>query len=63
MIFTYFKVLDKFQQEVLFWGIFGALVMRAIFIFAGIALIENLEWIIYIFAALLLCSSYASTGQ
>jgi tellurite resistance protein TerC len=39
---------------VLFWGIFGALILRAIFIFAGIALIEKFEWVLYIFGAFLL---------
>jgi tellurite resistance protein TerC len=38
----------------LFWGVFGALVLRAIFIFAGVALIERFEWILYIFGAFLL---------
>ncbi len=38
----------------LFWGIFGALVMRAVFIFAGVALIERFEWVLYIFGAFLL---------
>jgi tellurite resistance protein TerC len=58
VIFTYFKVPEKFQHEVLFWGIFGALVMRAIFIFAGIALIENFDWIVYVFGILLLFTAY-----
>jgi tellurite resistance protein TerC len=44
----------EYQFRVLFWGIFGALVMRAIFIFAGVALIENFEWVLYIFGAFLL---------
>ena len=38
----------------LFWGIFGALVLRAVFIFAGVSLIEQFEWILYIFGAFLL---------
>jgi tellurite resistance protein TerC len=44
----------KYQHRVLFWGIFGALVMRAIFIFAGVALIERFDWILYVFGAFLL---------
>ena len=44
----------KYQHRVLFWGIFGALVLRAIFIFAGVALIEKFEWMLYIFGAFLL---------
>ena len=54
LIFSYFKVPGRYQHEVLFWGILGALVMRAIFIFAGIALLQRLHWIIYVFGALLI---------
>lgn len=54
MLFTYFKVETKYQHKVLFWGILGALVMRAIFIFAGVALINKFHWIIYVFGALLI---------
>jgi tellurite resistance protein TerC len=53
MIFTYFNVDERYQHKVLFWGILGALVMRAIFIFAGVALIERFHWIIYVFGAFL----------
>jgi tellurite resistance protein TerC len=42
-----------YQFRVLFWGVFGALVMRAIFIFAGVALIEAFDWILYVFGAFL----------
>ena len=51
---AFFKVPQKYQHRVLFWGIFGALVMRAIFIFAGVALIERFDWILYVFGAFLL---------
>jgi TerC family integral membrane protein len=54
LIFSYFKVPARYQHTVLFWGILGALVMRAIFIFAGIALLQRLHWILYIFGALLI---------
>ncbi|HAN77333.1 MAG TPA: hypothetical protein DCQ31_05930 [Bacteroidales bacterium] len=54
MLFTYFNVEPKYQHKVLFWGILGALVMRAIFIFAGVALISKFHWIIYIFGAFLI---------
>jgi tellurite resistance protein TerC len=54
VIMSYFAVPPQFQFRVLFWGIFGALVLRAIFIFAGVALIENFDWILYIFGAFLL---------
>ena len=53
LLFTYFSVPSIYQHKVLFWGILGALVMRAIFIFAGTALIEKFHWIIYIFGAFL----------
>jgi TerC family integral membrane protein len=54
LIFSYFKVPARYQHKVLLWGILGALVMRAIFIFAGIALLQRLHWIIYVFGALLI---------
>ncbi|MCC7429931.1 TerC family protein [bacterium] len=54
LVFSYFKVEQKYQHKVLFWGILGALVMRAIFIFTGIALIEKFHWIIYVFGAFLI---------
>lgn len=53
MLFSYFNVEPKYQHKVLFWGILGALVMRAIFIFAGVALLNNFHWLIYIFGAFL----------
>jgi len=54
LIFTYFAVPDKYQHKILFWGIIGALVMRGIFIFAGIALINRFHWIVIIFGGFLL---------
>src|SRR5688572_27154095 len=53
MIFSYFSVPDSYQHKVLFWGIFGALVMRIIFIFAGIELIHKFHWLIYLFGGFL----------
>lgn len=58
MLFTYFKVNPIYQHKVLFWGVLGALIMRAIFIFAGIALIEKFDWILYIFGAFLIYTGY-----
>jgi tellurite resistance protein TerC len=58
MIFTYFQIPSKYQHKVLFWGILGALIMRVIFIFAGIALIEKFHFTIYIFGALLIYTGY-----
>lgn len=57
MIFTYFKVPTVSQNRVLFWGILGALVLRAIFIFAGAALISRFHWIMYVFGAFLIFTS------
>jgi tellurite resistance protein TerC len=54
MLFSFFNVQPKYQHKVLFWGILGALIMRAIFIFAGVALISKFHWIIYIFGAFLI---------
>ncbi len=54
MIFTYFGVKPMYQHKVLFWGILGAIIMRAIFIFAGITLIKIFHPIIYIFGAFLI---------
>ena len=56
LIFTYFKVPSIHQYKVLFWGIIAALVMRGIFVVAGIELIEKFHWIIYLFGAFLLVS-------
>lgn len=54
MLFTFFGVERKYQHEVLFWGIFGALVLRSIFIFAGAAMVERFEWILGLFGLFLL---------
>lgn len=58
MIFSFFNVKPKYQHKVLFWGILGALIMRAIFIFAGVALINKFHWIIYIFGAFLIFTGF-----
>ena len=54
MLFSFFGVERKYQHEVLFWGIFGALVLRSIFIFAGAAMVERFEWILGLFGAFLI---------
>lgn len=56
LVFSYFKVPAHAQHKVLFWGILGALFFRAIFIFAGVAIIHRFEWIMYIFGAFLIYS-------
>jgi tellurite resistance protein TerC len=53
LIFSFFRVPKHHQHSVLYWGILGALVMRAIMIFTGIALINKFHWIIYVFGAFL----------
>jgi tellurite resistance protein TerC len=53
LIFLSFAVPKEYQHRVLFWGIIGALAMRAIFIFAGVTILDKLEWVIYIFGAFL----------
>lgn len=58
MIFSYFGVPQKYQHEILFWGILGALVLRGIMIIVGATLINQFSWVIYIFGALLLFSAY-----
>jgi tellurite resistance protein TerC len=56
MIFRYFAVPDAQQHRVLFWGILGALLMRGIFILAGVGLIHRFHWILYIFGIFLIYS-------
>lgn len=63
MIFRYFKVPDHQQHRVLFWGILGALIMRAVFILAGVSLIHRFSWIIYIFGAFLVYSGFKLMRQ
>lgn len=58
MLFSYFQIPFRFQHKVLFWGILGALVMRAVFIFAGVALLEKFHFTIYFFGALLIYTGY-----
>jgi tellurite resistance protein TerC len=53
LIFNYFRVPQKYQHKVLFWGIIGALIMRAIFIAAGVILIQKFHWLIYVFGSFL----------
>ena len=54
LLFSYFAVPPLYQHKVLFWGILGALIMRAIMIFLGAALIDRFAWIIYVFGAFLI---------
>jgi len=56
LIFRYFAVPEEQQHSVLFWGILGALLMRGIFIGAGVSLIHRFHWILYVFGGLLIYS-------
>jgi tellurite resistance protein TerC len=53
LIFSYFTVNNKYQHKILFWGILGALIMRGIFIFTGVALINRFHWLVIIFGGFL----------
>ena len=58
LVFGYFQIPAIYQHKILFWGILGALVMRVIFIFAGVALIQKFHWSIYIFGIFLIYTGY-----
>ena len=53
VIFSYFSVRPKYQHRILFWGIIGAIILRGMLIFAGVTLIHQFHWIIYLFGAFL----------
>ena len=53
VIFSFFKVAPKWQHRVLFWGILGAVLMRATFILAGVSVIQRFHWVLYLFGAFL----------
>jgi tellurite resistance protein TerC len=59
LIFRYFKVPSEYQRSVLSWGIVGALVLRGLFIWAGVSLMTRFHWIIYVFGAFLVYSGIA----
>ena len=63
LIFTYFGVPAAYQHRVLFWGIFGALVFRAVFIGAGAALLDNFHWMIYVFGGFLVLTGVKMLRQ
>jgi len=56
LVFNFFAVPDQQQHRVLFWGVVGALVMRGIFILAGVGLISRFHWVLYLFGGLLIYS-------
>ena len=63
LIFRYFQVPPGHQHKVLFWGILGALIMRAIFIAAGVGLIQRFHWMVYVFGAFLVYSGFKLLRQ
>jgi tellurite resistance protein TerC len=63
LIFGYFAVPAKYQHRVLFWGVVGALVMRAGFIAAGAALLESFSWTVYVFGGFLLLTGLRMARQ
>jgi len=63
LIFSYFKVPKKYQHRVLFWGIFMALVLRMVMIFAGAELVEKFHWILYFFGVFLIYTGLKMFGD
>ena len=63
VIFSAFSIPKKYQHRVLFWGILGAIVFRALMIVFGVALINKFDWIIYVFGAFLLYTAYKMIGS
>ena len=63
MIFSYFKVPPQYQHRVLLYGVFGAIVLRAVMIFIGAVLVSRFEWILYIFGAFLLYTGIKMVKQ
>lgn len=63
LIFSYFSVPLVYQHKVLYWGILGAIVMRLIFILAGIALIRTFHWMLFVFAVLLIFTALRMVFQ
>jgi tellurite resistance protein TerC len=63
LIFNYFKVPKKYQHRALFWGIFMALVLRMVMIFAGAEMVERFNWILYFFGAFLVYTGIKMFGE
>lgn len=63
LLFNYFKVPAEQERTVLFWGIIGALIMRGVFIIAGVALVRRFHWIIYLFGAFLVYTGFKLFGE
>ncbi len=63
LLFGYFKVPNEYQHKVLFWGVIGALILRAILIAVGAIMIAKFHWIIYIFGAFLVFTGFKMANQ
>ncbi|THH39729.1 TerC family protein [Neolewinella litorea] len=63
VIFGYFRVPAKYQHRVLFWGILGAVFFRLAMILAGVYLLDQFDWMFYVFGVLLLYSAYKMVGK
>lgn len=63
VLFKYFQTPSKYLHKVLFWGILGAIVMRAAFIFLGIAVINSFHWILYLFGGFLIFAGFKMIFQ
>src|SRR5580765_7325017 len=63
LLFAYFKVPPEEEKTVLFWGIIGALIMRGIFILAGVALVQRFHWILYAFGVFLIWTGFQLMRQ
>jgi len=58
LIFSYFKLEEKYHHRALFWGIMGAVILRAIFISAGAWVVSMFHWVLYVFGAFLVYTAY-----
>jgi tellurite resistance protein TerC len=58
VLFSYFRVPRPFQHRVLFWGILGALIMRGVFIYVGVEVVERFHWVLYVFGAFLVYTAW-----
>ncbi|MBK9226422.1 MAG: TerC family protein [Ignavibacteria bacterium] len=63
LLFSYFKVPSEYQHKVLFWGVLGALILRAILIAVGALMIAKFHWIIYVFGAFLVFTGFRMAKQ
>jgi len=66
MIFSFFKIPPKFQHRVLFWGIMGVVILRALMIYAGASILAHFEWVLFIFAGVLIFTgvkTFYAVGQ